>query len=189
MIIAEPLVPDNGPTVGRIDAGGEPDARDQQPQADRHIGDAARDPAERLSLQLAADPFGTAGDRVDLGRPVAQLTDGLPQCRRPIDLMVDLGESGVEKSSDVLTRRFASIANVQDLANLREGETRGLPAVDEIDPTGRLDRVIAVTGQSSRPNRAGCPVESARGGADGRIDVHVRARALRCGYRSDEVQQ
>ena len=63
------------------------------------------------------------------------------------DLLLDLGEARVEEIAHVLAGSSAAVADVEDLADLGEGEARGLAAVDEVDPGGRLGRVVAVSGR------------------------------------------
>ena len=94
-------------------------------------------------LQIAADLLGAAGDRVDLGSPIAQPMDGFPQCREPINLVVDLGEPGVEEGPHMFTGRFASIADVKALLAPRAKKLAGAIAGRALYD-GRLDPAEAL---------------------------------------------
>lgn len=63
-----------------------------------------------------------------------------------VDLLVDVGESGVEKIADVLTGGLTAVSNKQNLTDLGECEPRGLTSVDEVDPGDGVGRIVPVTG-------------------------------------------
>ncbi len=63
-----------------------------------------------------------------------------------VDLLVDVGESGVEKIADVLTGGLTAVSNTQNLTDLGECEPGGLASVDEVDPGDGVGRIVPVTG-------------------------------------------
>src|SRR5690625_3862073 len=103
---------------------------------------------ERLCrLQVSADLVRAARVGVGLRGVVPELGDGVSERCELGDLLLDLGEARVEEIAHVLAGRMAAVADVEDLADLGEGEARGLAAVDEVDPSDRLGRVVAVSGR------------------------------------------
>src|SRR5699024_7779383 len=101
---------------------------------------------ERLCrLQVSADLVRAARVGVGLRGVVPELGDGVSQRCELGDLLLDLGEARVEEVAHVLAGSSAAVADFEDLADLGEGEARGLAAVDEVDPGGRLGRVVAVS--------------------------------------------
>src|SRR5690606_1196048 len=103
---------------------------------------------ERLCrLQVSADLVRAARVGVGLRGVVPELGDGVSERCELGDLLLDLGEARVEEVAHVLAGSSAAVADFEDLADLGEGEARGLAAVDEVDPGGRLGRVVAVSGR------------------------------------------
>lgn len=78
---------------------------------------------------------------------LSEVRDSVAQHGELRDLLLDLSEAHVKQVAHVLAGRMAAVADVEDLADLGEGEARGLAAVDEVDPSDRLGRVVAVSGR------------------------------------------
>lgn len=63
-----------------------------------------------------------------------KLGDRFPKGQELSGLGIKLCQALPEQFPDVRARRLASVADVQDLPDLGEGEPCGLAAVDETDP-------------------------------------------------------
>ena len=60
--------------------------------------------------------------------------------------MLEVGKASVEEIPDVLARRLPVVADIEDLSDLGERESRSLAAVDEVDAGKGLGAVVAVAG-------------------------------------------
>ena len=88
----------------------------------------------RVPLQVPADLVWAACVGVRVRGVVPEVGDGAVQGGELGDLLLDLGQARVEEVSHVLAGRVAAVADVEDLADLGEGEACGLATVNEVDP-------------------------------------------------------
>lgn len=100
-----------------------------------------------IGLQVPTHLIGAARFRVRVRGVLSEVRDSVAQHGELRDLLLDLSEAHVKQVAHVLAGRMAAVADVEDLADLGEGEARGLAAVDEVDPSDRLGRVVAVSGR------------------------------------------
>ncbi|EID20497.1 hypothetical protein HMPREF1043_0026, partial [Streptococcus anginosus subsp. whileyi CCUG 39159] len=85
-------------------------------------------------LQVPTHLIGAARFRVRVRGVLSEVRDSVAQHGELRDLLLDLSEAHVKQVAHVLAGRMAAVADVEDLADLGEGEARGLAAVDEVDP-------------------------------------------------------
>src|SRR5699024_6425519 len=90
------------------------------------------DGAGSVRSQVAADGRGVAAGGVAGGGTVAKVRDGVSQCLQVGDLLVQVAQAGLEQVVHVLAGRDSGVADVEDLADLGQGEPSGAAAANEI---------------------------------------------------------
>lgn len=106
-----------------------------------------------IGLQVPTHLIGAARFRVRVCGVLSEVRDSVAQHGELRDLLLDLSEAHVKQVAHVLAGRLAAVADVEDLADLGEGQPGGLAPVDEPDPTHGILGVVPIAGGQSLGRR------------------------------------
>lgn len=97
-----------------------------------------------IILEVLTDGGGATTVRADPLRPVAQFTHGIAQVVQIGELLVQARQALIKQVDDMPTGRGAVVADLQDLADLGQGQAGGLAAADEVDLGERVGGVVVI---------------------------------------------